>query len=62
MISADDDLDAMLDAAAGLLGLAILPAWRAEVLAHMKVIATAARTVGDFSLEEDLAPAPVFHP
>jgi hypothetical protein len=62
MTSAEDDLNAMLDAAAGLLGLTVSPPWRSEVLTHMKVIAGAARMLGDFPLEEDTAPAPVFRP
>ena len=58
----DDVLAASLDAATGLLGLTIAPEWRAEVVAHMKVIGAAAQLLADFPLDEEAAPAPVFRP
>jgi hypothetical protein len=62
MPATDDGLNAMLDATAGLLGLAIAPAWRGEVLAHMKVIANSAQLLAEFPLDEETVPAPVFCP
>ena len=58
----DEDRAAFLDAAIEMLGLAVAPEWRAEVLAHMKVTAEAARLVLDFPLDDELEPAPVFMP
>jgi len=58
----DEDRAAALDAAIAMLGLVVAPEWRAEVLAHMKVTAEAARLVLDFALDDELEPAPVFSP
>jgi hypothetical protein len=58
----EDDLAASLDATAKLLGLEVAPAWRSEVLVHMKVIAAAAQLLTGFPLDEEAAPAPVFRP
>lgn len=54
------DLDAVLDASAGLLGLTIEPAWRAPVLANLRVLQAAASLVEDFPLPDEAEPAPVF--
>jgi len=57
----DDEMaKAIIDAMAPLLGLSIEPAWRGEVAANLKVVASAARLVLEFPLEDELEPAPVF--
>jgi hypothetical protein len=58
----DEERAASLDAAIRMLGLVVAPEWRAEVLAHMKVTAEAARLVLDFPLDDTVDPAPVFSP
>jgi hypothetical protein len=58
----DPERAAALDAASGLLGLDVDPAWRAEILANMKIIAEAARLVAEFPLADEIEPAPVFSP
>lgn len=58
----DKDRAAALDAAIALLGLAIEPAWREAILAHMKVTGEAAQLVLEFPLAHDIEPAPVFRP
>ena len=40
--------------------LAIEPAWRGDVIAHLKATAAAARLVLAFPLPDELEPAPVF--
>jgi hypothetical protein len=61
-IVTNEEPAAALDAAARLLGLSVEPAWRAEILFHMKVIAEAVQLVGEFPLDEAIEPAPVFAP
>ena len=56
----DEDADAIIDAMAPLLGLAIEPAWREAVATNLRVVANAARLVLEFPLEDELEPAPVF--
>lgn len=58
--AAPPDLDAYLDAAAGLLGLTIDPAWREPVLANLRVLKAAAALVEEFPLPDEAEPAPVF--
>lgn len=58
----DTDCEALLDAAADLLGLEIRPAWRAVALANLKTTAEAARFVESFPLEDELEPSPIFIP
>jgi hypothetical protein len=41
-------------------GLTIAPEWRAGIDAHFEAIAKAAALVMEFSLEDELDPAPVF--
>ena len=54
------DADAVLDALAPVLGLAVDPAWRGGVTAHWLAIQAAARLVLDFPLDDAVEPAPVF--
>ena len=54
------DLDAYCDAAAALLGLTIDPAWRAPVLANLRVLREAAALLEGFPLPDEAEPAPVF--
>ena len=54
------ELDATLDAAAGLLGLTVEPAWREPVLANLRVLQAAAALVEGFPLPDEAEPAPVF--
>jgi hypothetical protein len=58
----DEDIGAALDAAVAQLGLVVDPAWRKDILAHMKLTGAAARLVLEFPLEDELEPAPVFRP
>ena len=58
----DKDRAAALDAALVLLGLAIEPEWREAILAHMKITGEAAALLLDFPLDDELEPAPVYHP
>jgi len=58
----DADREAALDAAIALHGLAVDPAWRAAILANMKVIGAAAGLALEFPLGDELDPAPVFRP
>ena len=61
-IPTDTDRAAVLDAATALLGLAIDPAWRESILAHMKITGEAAQLVLEFRLEDEVEPAPVYRP
>lgn len=56
----DASLDAHIDAAPALVGLAINPAYREGVKLHMRATANAARFVLQFPLEDEAEPAPVF--
>ncbi|MGA0533883.1 DUF4089 domain-containing protein [Hansschlegelia sp. KR7-227] len=58
----EEALEAHLDAATALLGLAVPAGARASVLTHLKATAEAARFVADFPLDDELEPAPVFAP
>ncbi len=58
----DEEIGAALDAAIAQLGLVVDPAWRKDILAHMKTTGDAARLVLEFPLEDELEPAPVFRP
>jgi hypothetical protein len=61
-MAGEDERSAVLDAAAAQLGLTIAPAWRAEILTHLAVIAEAAALVTAFALDEEALPAPIFRP
>ena len=56
----DQDADAVIDAMAPLLGLAIEPEWRAAVAMNVKTVAAAAGLVLAFPLGDEAEPAPVF--
>jgi hypothetical protein len=61
-IPGDNDLDAMMDALAPLIGLTIEPAWRAPIAANLRVNATLAAQVMDFALSDHDDAAPVYQP
>ncbi len=54
------DLDAVLEASVGLLGLTVLPEWREPVLANLRVLRSAAALVEGFPLPDEAEAAPVF--
>jgi hypothetical protein len=56
----DDSADAIVNSVAPTLGIAIDPAWRDAVVTHLKATGDAARLVLDFTLPDELEPAPVF--
>lgn len=56
----DDALDAYIDSAPALVGLAIDPAYREGVRTHLRATANAARFVLEFSLDDETDLAPVF--
>lgn len=56
------ELDAFIDAAAAVLGLAIAPQWRAAVRGNLAVSLRMAALVADFELPDEAEPAPVFTP
>ena len=58
----DTDIDAFMDAAGPLLGLAIDPAWRAGVRANLLVLFAQAHRLAAVPLPDEAEPAPVFRP
>lgn len=56
----DDTAGAVVDAMLPILRLEIDPAWRAEIIANLKVNARMAQRVLEFPLEDELDVAPVF--
>lgn len=56
----DEQLDALIDAAAPALGLAVRPEWRAAVRANLAVSLRMGAAVLDFPLDDEAEPAPVF--
>jgi hypothetical protein len=54
------ELDAMVDAAAAVLGLRVAPEWRAAIRAHLAISLGHAHAVADFVLPDEIEPAPVF--
>ncbi len=56
----DEAAGRMADALAPVIGIAIAPEWRPALIANLKATAAAAKLVLDFSLPDDLEPAPVF--
>lgn len=56
----DATLEACIDAAPALVGLAIDPAYREGVKMNLRATANAARLVLEFPLEDEAEPAPVF--
>jgi hypothetical protein len=59
-MSDTDDLDAWLDADAGLLGITVATEWRDAVKLHLRITRDLAHRVLDFQLADDADPAPVF--
>ena len=55
-----DPLDEMVDAGAGALGIPLEPQWKAEVKNQLQIILGHAAPVAEFSLPDDIEPAPVF--
>jgi hypothetical protein len=56
----DAEFDALMDAAAPLLGITIDPAWRDSVRANLAVTFRMADMVAAFPLPDEAEPAPVF--
>ncbi len=56
----DAELDALMDATAGALGIPIDPAWRATIRANLAVTFRMAALIQDFPLDDEAEPAPVF--
>ncbi len=54
------DLDAMIDAAAAVLGITVAPEWRAAIRMHLAISLGHAHAVAAFVLPDDAEPAPVF--
>ncbi|AWV20582.1 hypothetical protein RADP37_05533 (plasmid) [Roseomonas mucosa] len=59
-VPAAADLDAAIDIALTLQGVTMAPEWRPAVRAGLGAVATAARLVLEFPLEDEAEPAPVF--
>ena len=57
-----EDWDALIDAAGPLIGLALDPAHRPGVAAHLAAAAAAARLMADWPQDDHAEPAPVFRP
>ena len=55
-----DALGAAVDAMLPLLGLAMEPDWRPQVVANLKAVSFAARLFLEFPLPDELEPAPRF--
>ena len=56
----ESDIEALLDAAAKLQGIAIRAEWRAPAIQNLKVTAEAAAFVAAFPLDDEAEPAPMF--
>lgn len=56
----DAELDAFIDASAGVLGIVIDPSWREAVRVNLAVTFRMGALVGEFPLEDEAEPAPVF--
>jgi Protein of unknown function (DUF4089) len=54
------DIDALVGAAATVLGLRLDPAWQANVKFNLQLILHHAALVDEFPLADDAEPAPVF--
>lgn len=58
----EDGIAALLEAAIAVHGLPVQPEWLTAALAHLTVIAEAARLVEAFPLDDEAEPGPVFTP
>jgi len=56
----DDQLEALVDAAAGALALPVEPAWKPAIKANLQVTLRLAAAVAEFELPDEAEPAPVF--
>jgi hypothetical protein len=56
----DEAFGSAVDAMLPLLGLAMEPNWRPQVVANLKAVSTAARLFLEFPLQDELEPAPRF--
>jgi hypothetical protein len=56
------DPEALVDAMAPLLGLALTPDSRAETVLHLRIAAEQAELLLSAALDDDTEPAPVFKP
>ena len=56
----DEELEALIDAAAPVLGIAVDPAWREAIRTHLGISLGHALSVAEFALPEEAEPAPVF--
>ena len=59
-MAAPDPLDDFIDGAAAALGLALDPAWKSAVRAHLQVTLNHGALVAEFPLPDEAEPAPVF--
>lgn len=57
---ADETLQAWIEAGAALLGIPVDPAWRADILLHLRISLGHAGNVLQFPLPDEAEPAPVF--
>ena len=58
--TADQSLDALIDAMASVLQLPIEDAWKPVIKANLQVTLRLANLVAEFDLPEDMEPAPVY--
>ena len=58
----NEQLDAYVEAAAHLLGLSLLPRWKASVATNLQTILRLSGTFAAFPLPDDAEPAPLFVP
>ncbi len=56
----DDAYDALIDAVAPLLGIAVDPDWRPAIRTHLGITLRHASALAAFALPDDIDPAPVF--
>lgn len=56
----DEAFDALIDAVAPLLGLAIEPGWRRAIRTHLGITFRHAQAVAEVHLPDEIDPAPVF--
>ena len=56
----DDQLDALVDAAASALALPVDPAWKPAIKANLQVTLRLGALVAEFELPDEAEPAPVF--
>jgi hypothetical protein len=59
-VSNEDDLDRMIDAGTALLGIAVLPEWRAAIRMNLDVSLRHAANVEAAPLDDEAEPAPVY--